>query len=334
MYPTEANCRAYRTSAWCNDVPTCTWSTSSQSCDDNGSEPSDIWHSNPLDDDEANDSSRTECAADTGHRRGTTTWSTAVFAGQRFEGIASGGTRMRVRGRRLTNLANPSIYVVGRDGVRYEGPCLVKSDSCMECRSPKVEGPAPPPGGEVLPFGFLGLDGHLPFVAGSYALFPDPVAADFDVDGRTVIVHGRNLDRGYAAQDLSVHMPGTYANGVCNVIHVAPRRIVCRLFSEPPERSEGQNATVVVTVGDRVQYELGEKPATARPSTPRFAFSKHSIFSSFVCAFVASLVLWFAAVVAVAAAKYGFSELQKLCAWFADLCARNPRASRFCGCPA
>lgn len=245
-----------------------------------------------------------------------------VAAGQRFSGIASGGTRLPVRGRYFTCIENPFVYV-SYNGIRHTGACQVTNDTYMECRSPKVNRPAPRTA-TALPFGFQAdFDKKIlllePPGESDYELFPDPVVTDFDTDGRTVTINGHHLDQGYPADDLSVQFPGHQVPW-CNVTLVSAQQIVCLQSRPSPERSSPPSTplvdghgddTILVSVGVNIAYEVKKKP-TAHYSSPL----KLTIFLSVVT--LVSLVISFVGVIVyclkvMITASGQQTEMQSLC---------------------
>lgn len=191
----------------------------------------------------------------------------AVDDGQSFRGIASGGTRVPVRGRYLSCIENPLMFV-SYNGIRYTGGCKVRNETYMECKAPKINRP-PPRAVAGLPFGFQAdfskniLLLQLPSNDTRYQLHPDPVFTDYetssvDSSGRTVVVvNGLRLNQGYhLAGDLSVRLQN--ATGVpCNVTSVEPARIVCRAPAVPIAAADW---LIIVTLGNNMIYEVKRKP--------------------------------------------------------------------------
>lgn len=193
----------------------------------------------------------------------------ALDGNQTFSGIASGGTSMVVRGRYLTCIENPLVYVI-RHGIRYTGPCRVLNATAMVCVTPKLNRPAPHVFTEQLQYGFQAdfsktiLPLRPPPGSPKYRLYPDPVYTDFQTDGgRTVTINGLHLDRGYNVRhDLSVRLQHTAVP--CNVTYVGPHHIVC----QTPQWSGGIGSTagvvhdgIVVTLGNNMAYEVKRNPA-------------------------------------------------------------------------
>lgn len=241
-----------------------------------------------------------------------------VDAGQRFEGILSGGTRIAVRGRHFACVANASICVTdGRDpSIRHTGQCVVKTDTYMECRSPAIAVPPQPH--------FAASASNMAFAVqanfadrqmmpltildtASYALFSDPVATDFEFnDSTTVIVHGQHLNRGYPPNDLSVRSnqsPDVHGTA-CNVTLVTPRRIVCQIpVGRWPDNwwsvVSTTNAAVdhhrlLVAFGVALSYRIETKQSAAAVIFSRMPFKPflYTLLAAFTlaCLFIAFVV--------------------------------------------
>ncbi|XP_025423718.1 uncharacterized protein LOC112693048 [Sipha flava] len=150
---------------------------------------------------------------------------------QRFQGIASGGNAIPVRGQHLSRLTNVTVHVNQSDGTPRRAGCVVLDDAHMVCRSPAVHGPGP-----TLSFDVLAVDSETGCAlnlsptpdARIYFLYPDPVLVDFETfgDRPAVAINGRDLYRGYGIDD--VHVRFRDHGGHCNVTSLATDRIVCR----------------------------------------------------------------------------------------------------------
>lgn len=187
---------------------------------------------------------------------------------QTFSGIASGGTRLPVRGRHFSCIQNPLMFVVYK-AMRHTGVCRVHNDTYMVCTTPRVNRPAPR-SVTRLQYGFQAdFDKHIVTLNSTgYVLYPDPVYTDFDTDDgdgdRTLTINGQHLDRGYQlTDDLSVRLRGS--GTACNVSSVESRRVVCRL---QPTRALARGAgsmadvehdAIVVSVGSNLIYDVKRK---------------------------------------------------------------------------
>lgn len=184
----------------------------------------------------------------------------ALTAGQRFEGIASGGTAAPVRGTGFTCVRDAVMYV-DRDGVRRlaASHCRPVNDTFMVCDTPRLDGPTGAGDSpERLRFGFhvRHADGHVSDMppqpdTDGYVAHSDPVLVDFSVSatGQTVMISGLHLGRGYRAADVAVvGFANNLSSVVCNVAAITRRHIVCKTAS--PSDLNGV-PTLVVTIGDR-----------------------------------------------------------------------------------
>lgn len=184
----------------------------------------------------------------------------ALTAGQRFEGIASGGTAAPVRGTGFTCVSDAIMYV-DRDGVRRLGAshCRPVNDTFMVCGTPRLDGPTGAGGSpERLRFGFRvwHADGHVSDMGpqpdtDGYVAHSDPVLVDFSVSatGRTVMISGLDLGRGYRAADVAVvRFANNLSSVACNVTAITQRHIVCKTASPSDLNSV---PALVVTIGDR-----------------------------------------------------------------------------------
>lgn len=191
-----------------------------------------------------------------------------VDGGQTFAGIASGGTRILVRGRYFGCIENPLFHVT-HNGISYLSSCRVLNDTYMACASPKISRSVPRSTVVTLEhFGFqANFDKNLlslrpPPGSPGYRLYPDPVFTDFETlnDGRTVIINGLHLNEGYyLPDDLSVRLQRSAV--ACNVTSVRSRRIVCHTTSLKRGGGDESAATVngiIVTVGNLV-YDVKQK---------------------------------------------------------------------------
>ncbi|XP_050064577.1 plexin-A1-like [Aphis gossypii] len=186
----------------------------------------------------------------------------ALTAGQRFEGIASGGTAAPVRGTGFACVSDAVMYA-DRGGVRRlaAAHCRPVNDTFMVCGTPRLDGPTGGAGDspERLRFGFRvrHVDGHVSDMppqpdTDGYVAHSDPVLVDFSVSasGRTVMISGLDLGRGYRAADVAVVESANDPSSVaCNVTAVTRRHIVCKTAS-PSDLLHGVPA-LVVTIGDR-----------------------------------------------------------------------------------
>jgi len=165
-----------------------------------------------------------------------------LSAQQPFAGIASGGTYLPVRGRHLSCVANATLYVDDPEGVRHYADCAVRNNTFMACRSPALDAVprssssssnASSSAAVLLNFGFrVRFAGHTvdlspqPDFPG-YRMYADPVFADFQTDGRNVIINGRRLDRGFRSNvDLTIRLRNA-KGALCTVVDVQRRQIVC-----------------------------------------------------------------------------------------------------------
>lgn len=258
----------------------------------------------------------------------------AVDGRQRFGGIASGGTRLPVRGRHFACIRNPLMYVV-HNGMRYTSGCRVHNDTYMVCTTPKVTRPTPPPAPAVLASGFQAdFDRHIVSFNGSagYTVYPDPVYTDFETrdGGHTVTINGLHLNRGYllAGGDLSIRLGGS--GTACNVSSVEPRRIVCRTSAAggrdaaPAAVAAAAAAAaavsavnyverdeIVVAVGDNLVYEVKRK--LTRPEHPlhlTLLFGGITLISLIITAAVAVV---YCTKIALMATNQRATEMQSLC---------------------
>lgn len=183
-----------------------------------------------------------------------------LTAGQRFEGIASGGTAVPVRGAGFTCVSDATMYV-DRDGVRRPAAshCRPVNDTFMVCGTPRLDGPTGAGDSpERLRFGFRvrHADGHVSDMppqpdTDGYVAHSDPVLVDFSVSttGRTVMISGLDLGRGYRAADVAVvGFANNLSSVACNVTAITRRHIMCMTAS--PSDLNGVPA-LVVTIGDR-----------------------------------------------------------------------------------
>lgn len=191
----------------------------------------------------------------------------------RFQGIASGGTALPLRGVRLSRLTNVTVHVHRSDGTVRRAACPVLDDTRMVCRWPALRGRDEP----ALRFGVLAVDtvtgraldlSPAPNASGVYHLYPDPVLVDFETFGgrRAVAVYGRGLCRGYGIDDVEVRFRGH--GGRCDVTSVATDRIVCR--STWPGSLAGLR-DVVVTVGAAFERNV------TRRSPPGALFRREAV---------------------------------------------------------
>jgi len=182
-----------------------------------------------------------------------------VDGDQTFVGIASGGTRIPVRGQYFSCVENPLIHVM-YNGVPYAGNCRVRNDTYMTCTAPKIGRSAALESMVTLQFGFNANHDQnvLPLHAPSeYRLYPDPAFTDFETTDTdrttTVTINGARLNEGYCPfVDLSVRLLDTGA--ACNVTAANSDRVMCRTTT-----GESVNG-IVATVGN-VQYEIKRKMA-------------------------------------------------------------------------
>jgi len=184
----------------------------------------------------------------------------ALTGGQRFEGIASGGTAAPVRGTGFTCVSDAVMYV-DRDGVRRPaaGHCRPVNDTFMVCGTPRLDGPTGAgESPERLRFGFRvrHADGHVSDMppqpdTDGYVAHSDPVLVDFSVSatGRTAMISGLDLGRGYRAADVAVvGFANDLSSVACNVTAITRRHIVCK--TDSPSDLNGV-PVLVVTIGDR-----------------------------------------------------------------------------------
>lgn len=243
----------------------------------------------------------------------------AVDGNQTFAGIASGGTRIPVRGRYLACVQNPLIHV-SYNGVPHMAGCRVHNDTYMVCTSPRIGRTVLPRSVVTLRFGFQAnyddANHELRLPAGSpgYRLYPDPVYTDFETadDGRTVTINGLRLDEGYsAADDLFIRLQDVAVP--CNVTAVTPWRVVCRTALRLSDGGKPANG-IVVTVGNLV-YDVKRK--LARRTGPTF-------FTWFLIAVTVVSLIVTCAVAVVYCFKIALmassqqNEMQSLCEHHAD----------------
>lgn len=263
-------------------------------------------------------------------------------ANQTFRGIATGGTRLPVRGQYFGCIEHPFIYVSYK-GIQHTGTCNVVNDTYMECRSPTINRPAPYTVTE-LKFGFQAdFDKTIlklvpPVGSPDYQLYPDPVYTDFEIDrtGRTVIINGLHLDQGYhISDDLSIRLQNSTVT--CNVGVVESQRIMCRMPGPlRPLSSKGRGSgigagvgingvgiggggrdwtdhdTIVVSFGDKLVYEVKRKmplPYRSSPINLTMLFSGITIIS-LIITFVVAVV--YCMKIALQASNQQ-TEMQSLC---------------------
>lgn len=183
-------------------------------------------------------------------------------AGQRFEGVVSGETKVPVRGKHFSCMGNASFYV-DQDGTRHWTGCRVENDTYMVCRAPRL-GPLPARNTApvALHFGFrVDFMDHVIDLSPqpdypSFTLYPDPVYADFEIHNRSVVViNGHDMDRGYRANDVTVWFRNHTGN--CTVTRIARDQIVCELTA--PDVVIGDLSEIVVTIGDNLLHAVQKK---------------------------------------------------------------------------
>lgn len=190
-----------------------------------------------------------------------------IDAGQTFSGIASGGTRFSVRGRNFGRVENATFYVDYDHKTRVYSGCRVKNDSAMVCQTPKSNAPVSESSatfscGFRVDFAEEIRDLRPHFT--EYRLFPDPEYTDFNVRGDTIVIDGRNLDRGFRTDDLRVRVDNV-TTSQCRVID--QRQLVCDTFSS--SGPVGDVREVVVTIGDNFVRNVKKitKPVIPRADT-------------------------------------------------------------------
>ncbi|KAE9521599.1 hypothetical protein AGLY_018003 [Aphis glycines] len=175
------------------------------------------------------------------------------------------GHRVRRHGRPVPRYGftcvSDAVMYVDRDGARRlaAGHCRPVNDTFMVCATPRLDGPTGAGGSpERLRFGFRvrHADGHVSDMppqpdTDGYVAHSDPVLVDFSVSatGRTVMISGLDLGRGYQAADVAVvEFANNLSSVACNVTAITRRHIVCKTAS--PSDLHGAPA-LVVTIGDR-----------------------------------------------------------------------------------
>lgn len=194
----------------------------------------------------------------------------AIDGGQRFKGIASGGTTVPVRGTRFECVQKAELHVVVHKSSRHiSSRCAVRNGTFMECRSPKLDVLSPSETSTVLPNLFFRLEfaGRVldlspqPDSPG-YLLYADPEFTDFQARHKLVAIVGRGLDLGYELPDLTIRFQN--ASGACNVTKRTQHQIVCdpstlvrRACGTGDNEHTGDD--IVVTIGDSFEYIVKKK---------------------------------------------------------------------------
>lgn len=185
-----------------------------------------------------------------------------LYVGQRFEGLASGGTTLMVRGRHFSCITTAEVFV--KDAAR-KTLCVVLDDTRMACRSPGFLNTAIVH--KTLDLGvrvhFLDreFDLYLPLNSRQYHLYSDPEITSFQVlpvepsDSAAVVIviHGLGLDHGYVAEDVIVR-PGNSVAELCNVTSIHRDRIICQ--SNNTYNGLHQLDSIVVAIGNALVYNV------------------------------------------------------------------------------
>lgn len=206
-----------------------------------------------------------------------------VLPNQTFGGPAFGGTAFWVHGRGFSCLQRARA-VLGTN--ETTAPCHVRNDTHMECRSPAVDAVRPlrvgfraELAGEPVEFG-------PPDVESVYRVYPNPVFADFAVDGCCDVTVYRSGGDNYRTDEYAVRLlPG---NVGCSVTAVHADRIVCQLPSSSPAELEpwsivvsvGRNFTANVTRKKSVHFNSSLQTSVILPSV--MAISAYVSFIAFL----------------------------------------------------
>lgn len=176
-------------------------------------------------------------------------------AAQMFGCVASGGTRLTVRGRHLKCGRDLRLRTMGY-GLTVH--CWLSEDTHAHCPCPMLNS-------TDLSFELLAefddmpnprLLTHKPL---DLQVVPDPMFADFTVDGCCdVTLNGQHLDRGYALDDLNVTVVNSTAVG-CHVTTVAADAISCHC----PLQNNDTARVIAVTVGHNLNFTVAYNPKGA-----------------------------------------------------------------------
>lgn len=194
-----------------------------------------------------------------------------VLPNQTFGGPEFGGTAFWVRGRGFSCLQRARA-VLGTNGTTV--PCHVWNDTHLECPTPAVNATR-----RSLRVGFRAVLAGEPVEFGpsdvDYRLYPDPVFADFTVEGCCDVTVYRAGDD-YRADEYAVRL--LPANVGCSVTEVHADRIVCRLPSSPvpPEPrsisvSVGRNFSANVTRKKSAHFNSSLQTSVILPSVVAIA---------------------------------------------------------------
>jgi len=185
-----------------------------------------------------------------------------------FEGIASGGTKLHVKGTFNTKCVNNSIvYVETHNRERYYNNCTVVNSNEMICNAPRVHSLSTTYWPTVVTqlgfqMDFFGQTLNRSVYGVVYRVFPDPIYNDFTVENVAITINGLFLYTGYSKDDLlvwTIQKP----MAMCHVVFVGEKYIKC-LASAPTDNLR----EILVVVGENLNQTVVKqqsKPLNDKP---------------------------------------------------------------------
>lgn len=242
---------------------------------------------------------------------------TFVYAGdpaldpsQTFDGVASGGTTVPVRGNHFSCIKS-AAFCVDTDGARHcaDRRCLVHNDTYMVCVSPQLR---PVAAVQSLRFGLRmdfadhQLDLYPQPDRPTYDVYPDPVYDDFVMsdDRRYVAINGHGSDWNCPTDDVTVRIVRPQKQYLqedapaadCAVVRSDHNLIICEIdaatWPDVAANRNGEEVVLRVFVGHALAYLVREK-STANPALVAYG-----------TVIVTGLLVFFAIVIVVAVFRY------------------------------